>query len=333
MRERRCTIDSSCVIALDHLELVPQLSLLFSTVLVPKAVRQDLFKRRATKDRVQSFFGAYAFFQRCDDYDQGTVDFLLAERTRQGARDRGEVEAVVQASQFGAVVIVDDPWGRNSPRVTIWSFMERYGFLKRFHELELISGTALRDCVVSLRGRGIRLPWETVKAGRTASVIAAVIAAPPTKHGNVLAFIIDRPIPHLLKIDPDTPLHVSTNGKQSIVAPPSPHDGSRISRQPRNWRASVTARRSANSPSELLQRRFAEPIISNASRISQFPVSPSIATPARNEPAEHAAKSPRNRSVVMSRLDLRSEHLMRMRAASNCGNRDKRNKTGSASLT
>ena len=93
MRARRCTIDSSCVIALDHLELVPQLSVLFSIVLVPKAVREDLFKRRATKDRLQFLFEAYAFFQRCDGCEQGTVDFLLAERTREGTQDRGEVEA------------------------------------------------------------------------------------------------------------------------------------------------------------------------------------------------------------------------------------------------
>src|SRR5262245_1889617 len=109
MRGRSCTIDSSCVIALDHLDLVSRLSLLFTTVLVPKAVREDLFKRRTTKDRLQTVFADYAFFQRCDSYDQGTVDFLLAERRRLGRKDRGEVEAVVQASQLGATVIVDDP--------------------------------------------------------------------------------------------------------------------------------------------------------------------------------------------------------------------------------
>src|SRR5947207_3063865 len=107
MRARRCTIDSSCVIALDQLELVLQLSLLFSSVLVPKAVREDLFKRRATKDRLQGLFQAYDFFKRCDGYEQGVIDFLLAQRARDGGvQDRGEVEAVVQASQFGAIVIV-----------------------------------------------------------------------------------------------------------------------------------------------------------------------------------------------------------------------------------
>src|SRR6266704_3642623 len=113
MRELRCTLDSSCVIALEHLNLLPQLSFLFSRVLVPKAVRMDLFKRRGTKDRIRSLFDTYAFFQRCDGYETGAVDFLLAERARQGMRDRGEVEAVVQASQFGAAVIVDVPWGRD----------------------------------------------------------------------------------------------------------------------------------------------------------------------------------------------------------------------------
>ena len=40
----------------------------------------DLFKRRGTKDRIRSLFDTYAFFQRCDGYETGAVDFLLAER-------------------------------------------------------------------------------------------------------------------------------------------------------------------------------------------------------------------------------------------------------------
>jgi predicted nucleic acid-binding protein len=164
MRARRCTIDSSCVIALDHLELVPQLSVLFSIVLVPKAVRKDLFKRRATKKRLQFLFRAYAFFQRCDGYEQGTVDFLLAERARQGGQDRGEVEAVVQAAQFGATVIVDDRWGGE---LAAHDGLESHGtlwVLQQFHQMELLSSTALRNCFMSLRRRGTWLPWNTVNA-------------------------------------------------------------------------------------------------------------------------------------------------------------------------
>lgn len=40
-----------------------------------------------------------------------------------------------------------------------------------------------------------------------------------TKHGNSLALVIDRPILDLLRIDPETPLDVSTDGKRLIVAP------------------------------------------------------------------------------------------------------------------
>jgi antitoxin component of MazEF toxin-antitoxin module len=43
-----------------------------------------------------------------------------------------------------------------------------------------------------------------------------------TKHGNSLALVIDRPILDLLKIDPDTPLDVSTDGKQLIITPARP---------------------------------------------------------------------------------------------------------------
>ena len=40
-----------------------------------------------------------------------------------------------------------------------------------------------------------------------------------TKHGNSLALVIDRPILDLLKIDQETPLEVSTDGKKLTIAP------------------------------------------------------------------------------------------------------------------
>ena len=43
-----------------------------------------------------------------------------------------------------------------------------------------------------------------------------------TKHGNSLALVIDRPILDLLKIDHDTPLNISTDGKSLVVAPVAP---------------------------------------------------------------------------------------------------------------
>ncbi len=40
-----------------------------------------------------------------------------------------------------------------------------------------------------------------------------------TKHGNSLALVIDRPILELLKIDQETLLEVSTDGKTLSIAP------------------------------------------------------------------------------------------------------------------
>jgi len=162
MRAPRCTIDISCVIALDHLNLLPQLSLLLSRVLIPRAVRQDLFKRRATKDRLRALFNDHSFFERCNEYDPGTVAFLLAERTQQGMKDRAEVEAVVQASQVGATVIVDDRWGRELAFRADLDHHGTFWVMARLYELGPGSASLLRQQFQDLRQLGIRLPGKEV---------------------------------------------------------------------------------------------------------------------------------------------------------------------------
>lgn len=164
MRAPRCTIDTSCVIALDALDLLPQLSVLFSRVLLPRAVLKELFRRRATKDRLRTLLDSYAFLERCDEYDKGTVDVLLIERARQALDDRGETEAVVQAAHVGAMVIADDPWGRDLAgrynldcHGTLW-------VLKRLFELRLRSASSVRLDVIKLLRRGTRLPKARVDA-------------------------------------------------------------------------------------------------------------------------------------------------------------------------
>lgn len=39
------------------------------------------------------------------------------------------------------------------------------------------------------------------------------------KHGNSYAMIIDKPILDLLRISPDTPLEITTNGRSILVSP------------------------------------------------------------------------------------------------------------------
>jgi antitoxin MazE len=40
-----------------------------------------------------------------------------------------------------------------------------------------------------------------------------------TRHGNSLALVLDRPVLDLLKIQPDTPLEVTTDGANLIISP------------------------------------------------------------------------------------------------------------------
>ena len=164
MLEPVCTIDTSCIVALDHLDLLPKLSLLFSRVLLPKAVRTELFKRRSTKDRLRTLLRSYAFIARCDEYDKGTVDVLLIERVKQGMEDRGETEAVVQAAGLGATVIVDDPGGRELAERNRLDYHGSLWVMKRLWELELLSGPSLREGLLRLRRQGIRLPWLSANA-------------------------------------------------------------------------------------------------------------------------------------------------------------------------
>jgi len=164
MRPPQCTIDTSCVIALDLLGLLPKLSFLFSRVLLPKAVRNELFRQKATKDRVQFLLKTYGFVERCDDYDQGAVDILLVERVRQGTEDRGEAEAIVQAAKVGAMVVVDDEWGRELAAGYKLDHHGTFWILEQLQSLDLLSPPDLRAGFEVLRQRKIRLPWDRVNA-------------------------------------------------------------------------------------------------------------------------------------------------------------------------
>ena len=45
-----------------------------------------------------------------------------------------------------------------------------------------------------------------------------------TKHGNSWALVIDKPVLELLKIDVDTPLEITTDGRTLIVSPAASAD-------------------------------------------------------------------------------------------------------------
>ncbi len=75
-----------------------------------------------------------------------------------------------------------------------------------------------------------------------------------TKHGNSYALIIDKPILDLLKISPDTPLELTTDGISILVRPSGSTRDARVARDAKfkealtwtNKRYEKTLRRLAN---------------------------------------------------------------------------------------
>ena len=49
-----------------------------------------------------------------------------------------------------------------------------------------------------------------------------------TRHGNSLALVIEKPILELLKIDPDTPLEITTDGRSLSISPIRQGEGRRF---------------------------------------------------------------------------------------------------------
>ena len=158
------TIDTSVLISLQCAGLLGALSARFARVLVPSKVRSELHGEGDQNKATLKALAENALFQNCDDYDPALVQLLLQNRAaaKEGC-EQGEAEAVVQAAQRGAsVVLVDDQLGRKwaaEHRIechgTIWVCFE----LRRTGSL-----TELRSYYIRLLHSGRYQPREPMNA-------------------------------------------------------------------------------------------------------------------------------------------------------------------------
>ncbi len=155
------------------MNLLPQLTYLLDRLLIPKAVRTEIYRRQDNIDRIEALLRDYAFVKECDDYDQGAVDQLLIERRFRGEKepdgtepilqddkDRGEVEAVVQATELGAMVVIDEIWGRKLAERHRLDYHGTIWVLERLCDLKLLAPSTVRRHLVKLRELGIRIPLQ-----------------------------------------------------------------------------------------------------------------------------------------------------------------------------
>ncbi len=163
MQRPTATIDTSCLIALIHLGLVEKLSMLFETVYVPKAVRQELSRRGNQRRQVGAALRRLALLQRCEVADDTRLELLLAQRrgSRRPKKGWGEAEVVVQATEVDAqTVIVDDPLGR------AWAERHRltpHGVLWILGELRRRGFIELRPHIRKLKSLKYRMPDDAVR--------------------------------------------------------------------------------------------------------------------------------------------------------------------------
>lgn len=108
------TIDTSVLVSLQCAELLRALAIQFDRVLVPAKVRSELHEGGDLNVSALAALSDYAIFESCDDYNPALVRLLLdTRRNAKKGRDEGEAEAVVQASERGAqMVLTDDALGR-----------------------------------------------------------------------------------------------------------------------------------------------------------------------------------------------------------------------------
>jgi predicted nucleic acid-binding protein len=156
------TIDTSVLISLQSADLLGAVSVLFNRLLVPVSVRKELTDGGERSASALKAIDEFAIFERCDVYDRAAVDFLLqARKQRKEGKDKGEAEAVIQAAQYPAqMVLTDDGLGREWAEMharechgTIWICyqLRRTGFLD-----------GLRIYFVRMLDLGRRLPLASM---------------------------------------------------------------------------------------------------------------------------------------------------------------------------
>lgn len=106
-------IDTSCLLNLLHLNLLSKIVLRYGTVYIPKFVIHEVTDKWYHPDELRRVLKQYAFLKKCSVGDEARVKLLHDKRTNPYAPiDRGEAEAIVQASERRASdVLIDERAG------------------------------------------------------------------------------------------------------------------------------------------------------------------------------------------------------------------------------
>lgn len=113
----RGVIDASCLIRLLYLNdsspnlyLFRALNLRYSVIYIPEQVWEEVSRRGRSKRRFRRFVEQYPFFEKCEVGDKYRAQLLYdRQRNPDAPIDRGEAEAIIQASEREITdILIDD---------------------------------------------------------------------------------------------------------------------------------------------------------------------------------------------------------------------------------
>lgn len=152
--------DSSTYIALDLGGLIEKTVLLFNPIHLPVQVRWELRKVRARRDRLKQLAGVV---RGCHKYDLAAGRLLVKTARGVRGRDWGEAEAIQQAVELGAILLVDDAWARGMATRMGVRYMGTVGILDRLLEMRIVKQEEAEWAVRRMIDGGIRLPVDELR--------------------------------------------------------------------------------------------------------------------------------------------------------------------------
>jgi uncharacterized protein len=137
-------IDTSCLLFLDHLDLVPSLSIRYNKVYVPRYVFQEACRKQRKRYRLRRLIAQHGFLEICS-VSSDTEVRLLSDTALKPATviHRGEAETIIQARERRAsTVLMDDRRGSLVAVRHTLAVRGTLGILKEFRQIRIIEGVA-----------------------------------------------------------------------------------------------------------------------------------------------------------------------------------------------
>lgn len=163
-RNSTAVIDTSCLLFLDHLDLLPILNIRYDKVYIPRYVYQEASRKQRKRHRLRRLIQTHGFLEICSATSAIDVRLLSDDILRPETKiDRGEAETIVQARERKAsTVLMDDLKGRLVASRHTVAVRGTLGLLKEFRQIRIIG--PVQPLIKKLQNDlGYRIDLKTLK--------------------------------------------------------------------------------------------------------------------------------------------------------------------------